>query len=114
MPTKGNPRSTTRTTPASRTSGGRKPVPVSAPAAPKPTTRRPNGGNGGNGKPNEAWPVSLVLAAEVELAIEGQDATVDGFSVCTRCAAVLPGSEISRALHARFHEQVDGIDSRVG
>ena len=84
-------------------------------------TRNGNGPNegrttrkGSNGKPNGTWPISLVLAAEVELAIEGEDTTVDGFAVCTRCAAVLPGSEISRALHARFHELVDGIDQRVG
>jgi hypothetical protein len=55
-----------------------------------------------------------VLAAEVELTIEGQDSTIDGFAVCTRCAALLPGSEISRALHTRFHELVDGIDQRAG
>jgi hypothetical protein len=76
-------------------------------------SRRPNG-NGGNGKPNGAWPVSLVLAAEVEIAIEGNDASIDGFSICTRCAAVLPGGEVSRALHARFHELVDAIDQRAG
>jgi hypothetical protein len=97
MPRQTSSRSTPRTTPA-----------------PKPTSRRTGNGNGGNGKPNGAWPISLVLAAEVELAIEGEDTTVDGFAVCTRCAAVLPGSEISRALHTRFHELVDGIDQRVG
>ena len=102
MPRQTSSRSTPRTTPAP-TNRDR-----------KPTSRRTGNGNGGNGKPNGAWPISLVLASEVELAIEGEDTTVDGFAVCTRCAAVLPGSEISRALHARFHELVDGIDQRVG
>lgn len=78
----------------------------------------PDGGRttrkGSNGKPNAAWPVSLILASEVEIAIEGEDTAIDGFSVCTRCAALLPGSEISRALHARFHELVDAIDQRAG
>ena len=115
MPRQTSSRSTQRTTPApinrDRKANGR-------------GTATGNGGNGpdegrttrkgSNGKPNGAWPISLVLAAEVELAIEGEDTTVDGFAVCTRCAAVLPGSEISRALHARFHELVDGIDQRVG
>jgi hypothetical protein len=56
----------------------------------------------------------LVLAAEVELAIEGKDGDAFGFAICTMCAALLPGSEVSRALHARFHELVDGIDQRAG
>jgi hypothetical protein len=56
----------------------------------------------------------LVLAAEVELSIEGKDGDVFGFSVCSRCASLLPGSEVSRALHTRFHEQVVGIDQRAG
>jgi hypothetical protein len=100
MPRQTSSRSTPRTTPAPA-NGGR-----------KPTTRRGNGN--GNDKPTTAWPVELVLAAEVELSIEGKDTTVDGFAVCSRCAALLPGSEISRALHARFHEQVDAIDQRAG
>jgi hypothetical protein len=103
MPHQTSSRSTQRTTPAP-TNGGR-----------KPNGRRTTAdGNGGNDKPTSAWPISLVLAAEVELAIEGEDTTVDGFAVCTRCAAVLPGSEISRALHWRFHELVDAIDQRAG
>ena len=101
MPRQTSSRSTSRTTPAPA-NGGRKPT--------SRTTR--NGGNGD--KPNTAWPVELVLATEVELAIEGSNSTVDGFAVCNRCAALLPGSEVSRALHARFHELVDGIDQRAG
>jgi hypothetical protein len=104
MPRQTSSRSTPRTTPAP-TNGDRKPNGRRA------ATR--NGGNG-NDKPTTAWPVELVLAAEVELSIEGKDASVDGFAVCSRCAALLPGSEISRALHARFHELVDGIDQRAG
>ena len=102
MPRQTSSRSTPRTTPTP-TNGGR-----------KPNGRRTATGNGGNDQPTTAWPVELVLAAEVELAIEGKDTTVDGFAVCSRCAALLPGSEISRALHARFHELVDGIDQRAG
>jgi hypothetical protein len=103
MPRQTSSRSTTRTTPATTTRG-----------------RKPNGGTttkrngGGSGKPNGAWPVELVLAAEVELAIEGKNGDAFGFAICTRCAALLPGSEVSRALHERFHELVDGIDQRVG
>jgi hypothetical protein len=55
----------------------------------------------------------LVLAAEVELAIEGKNGDSFGFAICTRCAALLPGSEVSRALHERFHETVDRIDQRA-
>ena len=101
MPRQTSSKSTPRTTPAPA-NGGRKP------------NGRRTTGNGGNDKPTRAWPVELVLAAEVELSIEGKDASVDGFAVCSRCAALLPGSEISRALHARFHELVDGIDQRAG
>jgi hypothetical protein len=104
MPRQTSSRSTSRTTPATPTRG-----------------RKPNGGTtttkrngGGNGKPNGAWPVELVLAAEVELAIEGKNGDAFGFAICTRCAALLPGSEVSRALHDRFHELVDGIDQRAG
>ena len=102
MPGQRTTRTTPKTTPTPPSNGGRKPNGRSA------------AGNGGNRKPNGAWPVELVLAAEVELSIEGKDASVDGFAVCSRCAALLPGSEISRALHARFHELVDGIDQRAG
>ena len=116
MPRQTNSRSTPRTTPAP-TNRDRKPNGRGT-ATGNGGANSPNEGRttrkGSNGKPNGAWPISLVLAAEVELAIEGEDTTVDGFAVCTRCAAVLPGSEISRALHARFHELVDGIDQRVG
>ena len=101
MPRQTSSRSTSRTTPTPAKPNGRRTA----------TTR--NGGNG-KPKPNTAWPVELVLAAEVELAIEGSNSTVDGFAVCNRCAALLPGSEVSRALHARFHELVDGIDQRAG
>ena len=66
MPRQTSSRSTPRTTPA-----------------PANEDRKPNGrrttGNGGNDKPTSAWPVELVLAAEVELSIEGKDASVDGF-----------------------------------
>jgi hypothetical protein len=102
MPSQRSPRTAPKTTPTPPPSGGRT---SNGPA----TSRRPNG-NGGNGKPNGAWPVELVLAAEVELSIEGKDATIDGFAICTRCAALLAGSEVSRALH----ELVDGIDQRAG
>jgi hypothetical protein len=78
------------------------------------TTTRRNGGGNGRDKPNGAWPVELVLAAEVELSIEGKNGDDFGFAICTRCAALLPGSEVSRALHERFHELVDGIDQRAG
>jgi hypothetical protein len=105
------PRQTTRTTPPSRppANGGRN----GGGNGPKPTTTRTtrNGGNG-NGRSVTAWPISLVLAAEVELAVEGEDSTIDGFAVCTRCAAVLPGNEISRKLHERHHEQIDSHDAR--
>jgi hypothetical protein len=79
-----------------------------------PATRgqRPNG-NGGNGKPN-AWPVELVLSAEVELSIETENSTAFGFAVCSLCAAILPGSDISRKLHQNFHEQVRGLEDSRG
>jgi hypothetical protein len=102
MPRQTSSRSTPRTTPAPA-NGGR-----------KPNGRRTGNGNGGNDKPTSAWPVELVLAAEVEQSIEGKDTTVDGFAVCSRCAALLPGSDLSRTLHWRFHELVDGIDQRAG
>jgi hypothetical protein len=100
MPRQTSSRSTPRTT-AAPANGGR-----------KPTTRRGNGN--GNDKPLSAWPVELVLAAEVELSIGGKDGDAFGFSVCSRCASLLPGSEVSRALDAPLHEQVDGIDQRAG
>ena len=106
MPSQRSPRTTPKTTSAPPSNGGRRPNGPS-------TSRRPTG-NGGNGKPNGAWPVELVLAAEVELSIEGKDATIDGFAICTRCAALLPGSEVSRVLHERFHELVDAVDQRAG
>jgi hypothetical protein len=105
MPRQTNSRSTTRTTPAT-TTRGRKPNGG--------TTTTRNGGRNSKPQPNGAWPVELVLAAEVELAIEGKDGDAFGFAICTMCAALLPGSEVSRALHARFHELVDGIDQRAG
>ncbi len=106
MPSQRNPRTSSKTTPTSRTTGGR--------ASTSTTGPKPNGrtGNGGNGKPAGAWPISIVIASEAEIAIEGEDSTVDGFSICTRCAALLPGSEISRKLHERHHEQIDSHDAR--
>jgi hypothetical protein len=113
MPAQRTAKTTTKTTPPSRppANGGRKPN--GGANGPKPSGPRTTR-SGGNGKPNTAWPVSLILAAEVEIAIEGEDAAIDGFSVCTRCGSILPGSEVSRGLHARFHELVDGIDQRAG
>jgi hypothetical protein len=64
MPSQRSPRTTPKTTSAPPSNGGRRPNGPS-------TSRRPTG-NGGNGKPNGAWPVELVLAAEVELSIEGR------------------------------------------
>jgi hypothetical protein len=104
MPAQRNQRSTR---PATTTKAGR-------------TTARP--GNGGNGPRNGGndprpgagfWPVMLGLSADVELMVEGNDGDAIGFGVCNTCGSLVPGSEISQALHARWHETVAGIESRT-
>jgi hypothetical protein len=109
MPRQTSPRTPPKTTPTPPSNGGGK----SNGGTTRPASTRRPAGNGGNGKPSGAWPVELVLAAEVELSVEGKDSTVDGFAVCDTCAALLPGSEISRKLHSQFHETVRGLDSRT-
>jgi hypothetical protein len=106
MPSQRSPRTTPKTTSAPPSNGGRRPNGPS-------TSRRPTG-NGGNGKPNGAWPVELVLAAEVELSIEGRTPPSMGSPSARGARPCCPGSEVSRALHERFHELVDAIDQRAG
>jgi hypothetical protein len=72
------------------------------------TTRKPNGGNGGNGgarKPNgnsrtskatSFWPVELISSGPLDLTLEGRDGDDFGLAVCSRCAAVIPGSDRAR------------------
>ena len=110
MPTQRSPRTTTKTTPTTP-NGGRKPNGGTTRPA---TSRRPATGNGGNGKPSGAWPVELVLAAEVELSIESENGDAFGFAVCSICASLIPSSEVSRALHGRWHDLINGIDQRAG
>jgi hypothetical protein len=33
-------------------------------------------------------------------------------TVCSRCAALLPGSERAQQTHERFHEQIAGLEDR--
>jgi hypothetical protein len=82
-------------------------------------TRKPNGGNsrpnGGNGRSKTAfWPVELVSSGPLDLTLEGRDGDDFGLAICSRCAAVIPGSDRARTTHAIFHEQIDGIDQRAG
>jgi hypothetical protein len=78
------------------------------------TTRRPNGN--GNGRRNNRaayWPMELSLSTDIEVVVEGQNGDAIGIAVCSLCAAILPGSEVSQRLHTVWHETVAGIDSRT-
>jgi hypothetical protein len=83
------------------------------------TTRRPNGGNtgrkpngNGNGRRNNRaayWPIELSLATGIEVTVEGQDGDAFGIAVCSLCAAILPGSEVSQRLHTVWHDTIAEI-----
>jgi hypothetical protein len=45
--------------------------------------------------------------------VEGQNGDSVWIAVCSLCAAILPGSEVSQRLHTVWHETVVGIDSRT-
>ena len=83
------------------------------------TTRRPNGGNtgrkpngNGNGRRNDRaafWPIELSLATGIEVTVEGQDGDAFGVAVCSLCACILPGSEVSQRLHTIWHDTIAEI-----
>jgi hypothetical protein len=50
----------------------------------------------------------------LDLTLEGRDGDDFGLAVCSRCAAVIPGSERARHTHSAFHEQIGGIDQQSG
>jgi hypothetical protein len=77
--------------------------------------RRPNGGNGNGTRNHRAayWPIELSLSSGIEVTVEGQNSDAFGIAVCSLCAAILPGSEVSQRLHTVWHETVAGIDSRT-
>jgi hypothetical protein len=79
------------------------------------TARRGNGGNGNGRRNNRAayWPIELSLSTDIEVMVEGQNGDHIGIAVCSLCAAILPGSEVSQRLHTVWHETVAGIDSRT-
>jgi hypothetical protein len=78
------------------------------------TVRRPNGN--GNGKRNNRaayWPVELSLSSGIEITVEGQSGDTFGIAVCSLCAAILPGSEVSQQLHSNWHETIAEIAGRT-
>ena len=84
------------------------------------TARHGNGDNGngdnGNGRRNNRaayWPVELSIGTAIDLVVEDQNGDTFGIAVCSLCASILPGSEISQRLHTIWHETVSGIDSRT-
>jgi hypothetical protein len=45
--------------------------------------------------------------------VEGQNGDDIGLTVCSACAALIPGSEVSQQLHKNWHEATNGIDQRA-
>jgi hypothetical protein len=78
-------------------------------------TRKPNGGTRGtSSKATAYWPVELTSSGPLDLTLEGRDGDDFGLAICSRCAAVIPGSERARHTHSRFHDLIDAIDQRAG
>jgi hypothetical protein len=84
-------------------------------ATPATTTRRSSGGNGNGRRNNRAayWPVELSLASGIEITVEGQSGDTFGIAVCSLCAAILPGSEVSQKLHSNWHDTIAEIAGRA-
>jgi hypothetical protein len=56
--------------------------------------------------------MELSLAGGLELVVEGQNGDSIGIAVCSLCAAILPGSEVSQRLHTVWHETISEIAGR--
>ena len=77
-------------------------------------TRKANGGNGGNSRGKAGfWPVELGLSTEVDLVVEGQNGDSLGLGICSLCAALVPGSEVSQQLHRNWHDTIAQIAGRT-
>jgi hypothetical protein len=70
--------------------------------------RRPNGNGGAT-----FWAVTMTVGGDLDLIVEGQNGEDIGLGVCSLCAALIPGSEVSQQLHRNFHETINGIDART-
>ena len=67
-------------------------------------SRRPNGNGGAT-----FWKVTLTVGGDLDMTVKGQNGEDIGLGICSPCAALIPGSEVSQQLHRNVHETTNGI-----